>query len=94
MRRWASSGPGELGFPLVLKADGLAAGKGVVIAADRREAEAAVLAAMRDARFGAAGSRLVLEECLQGPEVSFFVLSDGRAAAADRHGPGSQADLR
>jgi phosphoribosylamine--glycine ligase len=41
-----------------------------------------VLASMRDARFGAAGSRLVLEECLEGPEVSFFTLCDGHAAAA------------
>ncbi len=68
---------GELGFPIVLKADGLAAGKGVVIAADRTEAEAAVVAAMRDRRFGDAGGTLVVEECLTGPEVSFFIVSDG-----------------
>ena len=67
----------ELGFPVVLKADGLAAGKGVVIAEDRAAAEAAVAAAMRERRYGAAGERLVIEECLRGPEVSFFVLSDG-----------------
>ena len=71
---------GEFGFPLVLKADGLAAGKGVVIAEDRASAEAAVLAAMKERRFGAAGERLVIEECLVGPEVSFFVLSDGTHA--------------
>jgi len=71
---------GELGFPVVLKADGLAAGKGVVIAADRAEAEAAVSAAMTEGRFGAAGARLVVEECLTGPEVSFFVVSDGTHA--------------
>jgi phosphoribosylamine--glycine ligase len=71
---------GALGFPLVLKADGLAAGKGVVIAADRGEAEAAVAAAMQDGRFGDAGSTLVLEECLTGPEVSFFVVCDGTRA--------------
>ena len=68
------------GFPVVLKADGLAAGKGVVIAADMNDAEAAVSAAMREQRFGAAGARLVIEECLTGPEVSFFVLSDGARA--------------
>ena len=71
---------GEFGFPLVLKADGLAAGKGVVIATDRNEAEGAVTAAMSEGRFGAAGSRLVIEECLTGPEVSFFVISDGTRA--------------
>jgi phosphoribosylamine--glycine ligase len=68
---------GEFGFPIVLKADGLAAGKGVVIAANTREAEDAAQAAMGERRFGAAGSRLVVEECLGGPEVSFFVISDG-----------------
>jgi phosphoribosylamine--glycine ligase len=68
---------GELGFPLVLKADGLAAGKGVVIAEDRDAALAAVEAAMVERRFGAAGARLVLEECLEGTEASFFVVSDG-----------------
>jgi phosphoribosylamine--glycine ligase len=67
----------EFGLPVVLKADGLAAGKGVVIAFDRSEAEAGVAAAMRDGRFGAAGARLVIEECLSGPEVSFFIVSDG-----------------
>jgi len=68
---------GEFEIPVVLKADGLAAGKGVVVAEDRATAEAAVVAAMRDRRFGAAGERLVIEECLSGPEVSFFVISDG-----------------
>ena len=71
---------GELGSPVVLKADGLAAGKGVVIADDRASAEAAVAAAMGERRFGAAGERLVIEECLSGPEVSFFVLTDGMRA--------------
>jgi len=51
-----------------------------VIAEDHATAEAAVRAAMEDHRFGAAGSRLVIEECLTGPEVSFFVLSDGTRA--------------
>ena len=71
---------GELGLPVVLKADGLAAGKGVVIAADERAAEDALVAAMRDRRFGAAGDTVVIEECLTGPEVSFFVISDGQRA--------------
>jgi phosphoribosylamine---glycine ligase len=71
---------GELGYPLVVKADGLAAGKGVVLAPDRAAAEAAIDAAMEKRRFGAAGARLVLEECLAGPEVSFFALCDGRRA--------------
>jgi phosphoribosylamine--glycine ligase len=68
---------GEYGFPVVLKADGLAAGKGVVIAEDQSSAEAAVMAAMSERRFGAAGDRLVVEECLSGPEVSFFLFCDG-----------------
>ncbi len=71
---------GEFGFPVVLKADGLAAGKGVVIADDLASADAAIDAAMRRRKFGRAGERLVVEECLRGPEVSFFALSDGRQA--------------
>jgi phosphoribosylamine--glycine ligase len=73
---------GEFPFPLVLKADGLAAGKGVVIADDHAAAERAITEAMRDRRFGASGDRLVIEEYLTGPEVSFFVLSDGERAQA------------
>ena len=68
---------GAFGFPIVLKADGLAAGKGVVIAETLDAAEEAIDAAMTDGRFGDAGHRLVIEECLTGPEVSFFVISDG-----------------
>jgi phosphoribosylamine---glycine ligase len=60
----------EFGYPVVLKADGLAAGKGVVIAHSKREAEDALPALL--------GSRLVIEEFLQGEEVSFIVLSDGK----------------
>jgi phosphoribosylamine--glycine ligase len=71
---------GEFDFPLVVKADGLAAGKGVVIADDRQTAETAVLAAMDERRFGNAGDRIVIEECLAGPEVSFFVICDGTHA--------------
>src|SRR5262245_45615123 len=68
---------GEFTFPLVLKADGLAAGKGVVIAEDAAAAEAVVGAMMVERRFGDAGNRIVLEEFLAGPEASYFVLSDG-----------------
>ncbi|MGH9408237.1 MAG: phosphoribosylamine--glycine ligase, partial [Vicinamibacterales bacterium] len=68
------------GFPIVVKADGLAAGKGVVIAADAAEAHDAIRAAMDERRFGAAGARVVIEECLEGPEVSFFALCDGTRA--------------
>ena len=70
----------RFGFPVVVKADGLAAGKGVTVAADREAALAAVGEAMVARRFGDAGDRVVIEECLTGPEVSFFVVSDGRRA--------------
>jgi len=70
----------EFGFPVVLKADGLAAGKGVVVAETQAEAEAAVQDMMVDRRFGAAGARLVLEEFMRGREASFFVLTDGERA--------------
>ena len=65
------------GFPIVIKADGLAAGKGVVIAADAAEADAAIAGMMTDKKFGMAGARVVLEEFLKGEEVSFLVFSDG-----------------
>jgi phosphoribosylamine--glycine ligase len=71
---------GEFAYPVVIKADGLAAGKGVVIAASRADAERAIDDAMQARRFGDAGARLVIEECLTGPEVSYFVISDGRRA--------------
>jgi phosphoribosylamine--glycine ligase len=71
---------GELGFPIVVKADGLAAGKGVVVAPDPAAANEAIRAAMEDRQFGDAGTRIVLEECLTGPEVSFFALCDGTRA--------------
>jgi phosphoribosylamine--glycine ligase len=64
-------------FPIVVKADGLAAGKGVVIAASRADADAAIEACFAGA-FGAAGTEVVVEEFLAGEEVSFFALSDGR----------------
>ena len=71
---------GELGLPIVVKADGLAAGKGVVVAPTADDANAAIRAAMEERQFGDAGSRIVLEECLTGPEVSFFAVCDGARA--------------
>ncbi len=65
------------GAPIVIKADGLAAGKGVVVAATREEAHAAIDLMLEDKKLGAAGSRVVIEECLQGEEASFIVMSDG-----------------
>ncbi len=66
------------GGPFVIKADGLAAGKGVVIAEDRAGAAAAVRACLVDHAFGDAGARVVVEEFLRGPEISAFALTDGR----------------
>ena len=93
--RCASCDAGEFGLPVVLKADGLAAGKGVVIAEDRARAEAAV--ARGDDASGSSArpaTRLVIEECLTGPEVSFFVICDGTRALPIGIGAGSQAHLR
>jgi len=67
------------GLPIVIKADGLAAGKGVVIATTRDEAETAIDACLSGA-FGAAGSEVVIEEFLDGEEASFFALCDGVTA--------------
>ncbi len=69
-----------LGLPVVLKADGLAAGKGAIVARDRDEARQAVRDLMEEKRLGSAGARLVLEEFLPGEEVSFLVVSDGARA--------------
>ncbi len=63
--------------PIVIKADGLALGKGVIIAQTPDEAEAAVLSMMRDGAFGASGSRVVIEECMTGPEVTVLAFTDG-----------------
>lgn len=73
---------GAFGFPVVLKADGLAAGKGVVIADDRAAAEAALVSMMGERKFGAASDRLVVEECLSGTEVSCFFVCDGTRAVS------------
>ena len=67
----------RFGPSVVVKADGLASGKGVTVAADHTTAESAIRDAMVERRFGDAGTNLVLEECLTGPEVSYFVITDG-----------------
>ncbi len=73
----AEAAVAAFGAPVVVKADGLAAGKGVTVAPTTAEALEAVDAAMRQGAFGPAGATVVVEECLEGPEVSFFVLCDG-----------------
>ena len=70
----------ERGAPIVVKADGLAAGKGVVVAADVAEAEAAVEAMLSGGALGAAGHEVVIEDCLVGEEASLFALCDGTRA--------------
>ena len=70
----------EQGAPIVVKADGLAAGKGVTVAQTADAACAAVDQAMNDKAFGAAGAELVIEEFLPGEELSFFALVDGETA--------------
>ena len=67
----------SLAPPYVLKADGLAAGKGVIICPTREEASAELTSMLRDARFGEASRRVIIEEFLQGIELSAFVLTDG-----------------
>ena len=67
-------------YPAVLKADGLAAGKGVIIAAEPREARAALRGFFLEERFGEAGSRVVVEEYLDGEELSLLALCDGETA--------------
>ncbi|MGR9115588.1 MAG: phosphoribosylamine--glycine ligase [Gammaproteobacteria bacterium] len=68
------------GAPIVVKADGLAAGKGVIVAQTEAEAIAAVEDMLAGNVFGAAGSRVVIEEFLQGEEASFIVIADGKKA--------------
>lgn len=84
----AESYMAKLGLPVVVKADGLAAGKGVFIAQTEAEARAALRDCMESKAFGAAGEKVVVEECLAGPEVSVFAFTDGEyvsplAAACD-----------
>ena len=68
----------NLGFPLVIKADGLAAGKGVVIAENEAIAIETIQSFMGNQKLGAAGNKVLLEECLVGREVSFLVIADGK----------------
>ena len=68
----------QQGAPIVIKADGLAAGKGVVVAMSDVEAHAAIDAMLEDNKLGAAGARVVIEEFLQGEEASFMVMVDGK----------------
>ncbi len=87
----------EQGAPIVVKADGLAAGKGVVVAATVPEAEAAIADTMENRVHGAAaGAAVVVEECLVGEEVSFFALCDGETAlplgAAQDHKRAGEGD--
>jgi phosphoribosylamine--glycine ligase len=67
----------EARYPIVVKADGLAAGKGVIVARSAAEASAAVQEIMVDRKFGSAGDRIILEECLEGIEASYIVFTDG-----------------
>jgi phosphoribosylamine--glycine ligase len=68
----------ESHFPIVIKADGLALGKGVIVAKNVEEAEHAVSAMLSEGRFGEAGRRLLIEECLAGTECSLHALVDGK----------------
>jgi len=72
---------GHFHAPVVVKADGLAAGKGVVIAASKEEAASVAAEMLSGKMVGEAGTRVVLEECLKGDELSFLVLSDGERVA-------------
>lgn len=71
----------DWGVPTVVKADGLAAGKGVILCDNADEAEQAVRRCMEDKAFGSAGSVVVVEECLVGPEVTIMALTDGERLA-------------
>ena len=67
----------KLGFPIVLKADGLAAGKGVIICYNQRDLDEALDIMFKDRKFGSAANRISVEECLKGQELSIFVVTDG-----------------
>jgi phosphoribosylamine--glycine ligase len=79
----------EAAFPIVVKASGLAAGKGVVVARDLQEAREAVSRIMIEKEFGASGDQIIIEECLKGVEASYIVFTDGEtiipAVAARDH---------
>src|SRR5438094_8961314 len=70
----------ELGAPLVVKTDGLAAGKGAIVCRTLEEADEAIAQCLERRAFGASGATVVVEEFLHGPEVSYFVLVSGRQA--------------
>ena len=70
----------EQGAPIVVKADGLAAGKGVIVAMTLEEAYDAIDLMLVNGAFGSAGSRVIIEEFLEGEEASFFALVDGETA--------------
>lgn len=69
----------RVGAPIVVKADGLAAGKGVIVASTVEEAERAIAEIMEQKVFGAAGAQIILEECLRGEELSVMALVDGKS---------------
>jgi len=77
----ASSRADELGYPVVIKADGLAAGKGVIIASDASEARTAIEDMLVRDRFGASGAKVVVEEFLKGEEASILAFVDGERSA-------------
>jgi len=86
----------RVGAPIVIKADGLAAGKGVTVAQTLDQAKDAIEEALNDNKFGEAGSEILIEECLRGEEVSFHVLVDGEnvipLASAQDHKPVGERD--
>ena len=86
----------RIGAPIVIKADGLAAGKGVTVAQTLDQAKDAIEQALNDNKFGEAGSEIVIEECLVGEEASFHVLVDGEnvipLASAQDHKPVGEGD--
>jgi len=69
----------EMGVPMVIKADGLAAGKGVVVCKTKKEAISAVELIMKKKEFGKAGDKVVIEECLEGEEASILAFTDGKS---------------
>jgi phosphoribosylamine--glycine ligase len=76
-RDQAAAAVKQIGIPVVFKADGLAAGKGVQVCRTRDDVEAAMARYFEERAFGTAGERVLVEECLEGEEVSFMVLADG-----------------
>ena len=73
------------GAPIVVKADGLALGKGVVVAQTVEQAEAAIHSIMAERKFGDSGARVVIEECMSGPEVTLLAFTDGKTTVSYTH---------